>query len=123
MEVDFAISKALHLRFAHGNSDVAANFIRQRLVGRAAEEFETTVFAQVASPLALASRFGFLRFRTSLRLHGLFHPSIAGGDRDAFLLLVFRLYRYCSHFHLRGTSKLVGFGCIPASYCKLWLGD
>ena len=60
---------------------MTSDLIRKRLVGRAAEEFETPVFAQVAGPLALGGRFGFLRFRTSLRLHGLFHPSIAGGSR------------------------------------------
>jgi hypothetical protein len=37
---------------------VAANLLGQRPVGRAAEELEALVFAQVAGPLALGRRLG-----------------------------------------------------------------
>ena len=53
LEVDFAIGKALQLGLADRNSDVAADLFSKRTVGRAAEELEAPVLAEVASALAL----------------------------------------------------------------------
>ena len=61
LEVDFAISEALQLDLSDGNADVAADLFRQGTVGRAAEELEAPVLAEIASTLAFGSRFGILR--------------------------------------------------------------
>jgi hypothetical protein len=58
LEVDFAVGKALHFGFAQLHSNVSGNLLGQRPVGRAAEELEAFVLAQVAAALALGDRFG-----------------------------------------------------------------
>ena len=67
LEVDFAIGKALHLGFTYRYADVTSNLFGQRPVGRAAEELEPFVLAQVAAPLALGSQFGILCFACNIR--------------------------------------------------------
>ena len=58
LEVDLAVGKALDLGLAHLDADVAADLLGQRPVGRAAEELEPFVLAQVAAALALGRQFG-----------------------------------------------------------------
>ena len=111
LEVDLAVSKTLQLRLAHRNPDMAADLLPVRPVGRAAEQLEAPVLAQIASTLALRSRLGVLRLlppRVARRLS----PPISVGVGRPRCCLSSNCYRHCSRFHLRSTSKLVGFGCI-----------
>ena len=98
LEVDFAVGKTLNLDLAHRNSDVAANLRGQRRIGRAAEELEALVLAQVAAPLALHGRLGLFRPGGVCRgrLRGLFRRGL-----PAVLLACFRRCCQCFHFHLR----------------------
>ena len=118
LEVDFAIGKALQLGLAHRDADVAADLFGQRPVGRAAEELEAPVLAQIASPLALGSRFGILRLRVRASgCDGSLPPSLlASLGRPAAACLPTLL----SPIPLPSpsTSKLVGFGCIPVATAK-----
>ena len=115
LEVDFAVGKALNLGLAHRNADVAADLLGQRPVGRAAEELEALVLAQIAGPLALGGRLGVLRLGGRvLRLRLLARlPCVPSGSSAPAACLP----PSPSTFPLPSpsTSKLVGFGCFPGS--------
>ena len=117
LEVDFAIGEALQFDLADGNADVTADLFRQRAVRRSAEKLEAPVLAEIASPLALGCGFRILR----LLVRVLAGVGLFVGVARTGCLLVFQRYCHRSYFHLRGTSKLVGFGCIPV--IQNWLGD
>jgi hypothetical protein len=109
---------------------VAANLLGQRPVGRAAEELEPLVLAQIAAPLALGSRFGLLRFGSRIRAAAC-AASLAAGSLPApsifgpFCLssaVTVTVSTSISEF----TSKLVGFGCfsgVSGCFKRTWLGD
>ena len=119
LEVDFAIGEALQLDLTDRNADVAADLFGQGPIGRAAEELEAPVLAEIASPLALGCRFGILR----LRVRVLAGVGLLVGVARAGCLLVFQCY--LSPFPLPSS--------IPPSWLALaafwflqiesWLGD
>ena len=96
---------------------------------------------RLAVPLKSLKRLSSLRLRVRLRsaagLASFALAAASGGAADpvrgsllrrrpasgSFLLFVFHRHRQCFRFHLRATSKLVGFGCFPVSALKTWLGD
>ena len=61
LEVNFAIREPLQLGVAHLDSDVLADLLSQRAVGRPAEELETAILAQVAGPLVFGGWFAALQ--------------------------------------------------------------
>ena len=60
LKVHFAIGKSLQLGFTDFDADMLANGLCELGVGRAAEELESLVLAQIARLLALRRRFAIL---------------------------------------------------------------
>ena len=114
LEVDLAVGKALQLGLAHRNPDVLADGLGQLGVGGAAEELEAFVLAQAAGLFALRRRGLF----ASLALAALPRPPLGASLPPSCSLRAWFALLAClpmspqrSHFHLKSTSKLVGFGC------------
>ena len=125
LKVNFAVSKALQLCFANLYADVAGDLFGERAIGRAAEELEAPVFAEITARLRSGAGFPLCDFASGPAggVGPLPAPSLVSPEPGCCFSSNAVVVDPTS---ISNTSKLVSFGCIQflrGASAGFWLGD